>query len=211
LRFRYIYRLLEAFSRNSIQIQSRFLTVFLGDSITDFWKTEGKGTWDVHYGPIGATNRGVSGDLTSNTIARINEEGIIDNLEAKVAVLLIGTNDLSWGVGEDEIISNIGIIVALIRDKMNPGVKILVLGILPRAPAETHEKARLLNLRIAAELANNNASDVTFLDMDQKFAHRAGYVYPELYTTDYLHLGPAGYVMWAVTMNPILFPLLESP
>lgn len=151
-------------------------------------------------------NTGKSGDLTSNTIQRINDEGIIDSLNSELAVLKIGTNDLSWGVSDQEIVANIGIIINLIKQK-NSGVKILLLGILPRAPAEIHLRARTVNSQIASYA---NANDVWFLDMNDAFSHNLGMVYPELYWDDYLHINSAGYVRWAETMNPLFFAILNG-
>lgn len=71
--------------------QTFYSLVFLGDSITDFWKQNGWQPWAEFYEPLGAVNTGVAGDLTTSTIDRITNNGIIDNLNSRLAVLLIGT------------------------------------------------------------------------------------------------------------------------
>ncbi|CAG7832389.1 unnamed protein product [Allacma fusca] len=70
--------------------------VFIGDSITDWWRHDGRSVWDQYYEHLGAVNIGVAGDITQQTIDRIIG-GSIDSFDARVVVLLIGTNDLARG------------------------------------------------------------------------------------------------------------------
>ena len=96
--------------------------MFIGDSITNFWAQNGWQQWAEFYEPVGAVNTGVPGDLTTNTIQRITEMGIIDGLNSKLAVLMIGTNDLAWGgLTEAQTSGNTGTIINLIRQKV-PGM-----------------------------------------------------------------------------------------
>jgi lysophospholipase L1-like esterase len=181
--------------------------VFLGDSITDWWKNDGRATWDQFYEPLGSVNTGVAGDRTTTIIDRINNQGIIDNLNAYMAVLKIGTNDLSGNVPEQTVADNINTIISLIKSK-NPGVKILLLGILPRGGSEIHSRIQTVNSLIA-RYANGN--DVFFLNMEAQFSTGLGQVVPQLYWDDQLHLSSAGYVKWAETMNPVFDEILHSP
>ena len=92
-------------------------------------------------------NTGVAGDWTNTVINRINNEGIIDNLNAYLAVLKIGTNDLSADTPAQTVADNIQVIINLIKAK-NPGINILLLGIHPRGDSLdgiNHNRVRNVN------------------------------------------------------------------
>jgi len=180
--------------------------VFLGDSITDWWRNDGRQTWEQFYAALGSVNTGVAGDRTTTIIDRING-GMIDNLNAYMAVLKIGTNDLSGNVPVQTVADNIAVITGMIKQK-NPGVRILLLGILPRGGSEIHGRIKTVN-SIISQYADG--STVFYLDMEQQFSTGQGQVVPELYWDDQLHLSSAGYAMWAQTMNSLFFDILGRP
>src|SRR6185437_1869851 len=66
--------------------------LFMGDSITDFWRSRGKNVWQKFYGSRHAANFGISGDRTQHVLWRI-ENGELDGIDPKVIVLMIGTNN----------------------------------------------------------------------------------------------------------------------
>jgi lysophospholipase L1-like esterase len=65
--------------------------VFLGDSITDYWKLE-----DYFPGKP-YINRGIDGQTTSQMLVRFRQDVI--NLHPKVVVMLAGTNDIAGVTG----------------------------------------------------------------------------------------------------------------
>jgi lysophospholipase L1-like esterase len=68
--------------------------VFMGDSITDFWKIEGaKGSFPAK--PY--INRGISGQTTPQMVLRFRQDVIA--LKPKVVVILGGTNDIAGNTG----------------------------------------------------------------------------------------------------------------
>ena len=69
---------------------------FIGDSITQGWEGKGKAVWDEFYGDRRAINLGIGGDRTEHVIWRLTH-GNLANLTPKVAVLLIGTNNILEG------------------------------------------------------------------------------------------------------------------
>ncbi|CAL8088112.1 unnamed protein product [Orchesella dallaii] len=180
--------------------------VFLGDSITDWWKNDGKVVWDQYYEPLGAVNTGVAGWTTQNIIDGINN-GMIDNLNAYLAVLKIGTNDLARGVSEADVTANTGRILEMITAK-NPSARILLLGIMPRGDAEIHERIRRVN-QATRNFADNNR--IFFLDMEEQFSTGLGQVRQELFWDDRLHLSTQGYVVWAQTMDSLFTSVLNAP
>ena len=66
--------------------------LFLGDSITDFWRNRGSNVWNQYYAPRHAANFGISGDRTQHLLWRI-DHGELDGIHPKVVVLMIGTNN----------------------------------------------------------------------------------------------------------------------
>jgi lysophospholipase L1-like esterase len=71
--------------------------------------------------------------VTSQTIARIVDEGVLGGHNAKIAVVKIGTNDLgNVGTPVETVAANIRIILDAILERQ-AHVRILLLGILPRS------------------------------------------------------------------------------
>ena len=146
--------------------------VFIGDSITqNYEKTNPpdenfKPTWDAFYGSRNALNLGFSGDTTGNVLWRL-ENGELDGIAPKVAVILIGTNDTARIVTARETEAGIEEIVRFVHGK-SPTTKILLLGILPSrrwyAKTEADEQVNALLAKTYATAAN-----VTYLDIAAVF------------------------------------------
>ena len=66
--------------------------LFLGDSITDGWRSKGKAVWEAQYATRHAANFGIGGDRTQHVLWRM-EHGELDGIKPKVVVLMIGTNN----------------------------------------------------------------------------------------------------------------------
>ena len=64
----------------------------IGDSITHWWDKAGKKVWDQYYANRDAVNLAISGDRTEHVLWRL-ENGNIDGISPKLAVLMIGTNN----------------------------------------------------------------------------------------------------------------------
>ena len=78
--------------------------MFIGDSITQGWEGAGKDAWDKHYGKRNAVNLGIGGDRTQHVLWRL-DNGNIDGISPKLAVLMIGTNNSN---GNDNTAEEIG-------------------------------------------------------------------------------------------------------
>jgi lysophospholipase L1-like esterase len=180
--------------------------LFLGDSITDFWRTKGSNVWNQYYAPRHAANFGISGDRTQHVLWRI-ENGELDGIHPKVTVLMIGTNNSKSDSAED-ISKAIGMIIDEIHSKI-PDTKILLLAIFPRnTPKDTPE-----SLGTIAEVNNqiesyDNGDTVRFLDIGQKFLGPDGKVHKDI-MADYLHPTEKGYKIWAAAMEPTLDAMLK--
>lgn len=76
--------------------------LFLGDSITDFWRREqtdrqvgGKKIWDREFSGLRTANFGISGDRTQHVLWRL-QNGELEGIKPKVVVLMIGTNNTGF-------------------------------------------------------------------------------------------------------------------
>jgi lysophospholipase L1-like esterase len=105
--------------------------LFIGDSITQGWEGAGRETWEKFYGDRKAVNIGIGGDRTQHVLYRL-ENGNLEGVKPKAAVVMIGTNNSN---GEDntpgQIAEGIAAIVSKLRTTV-PDTKILLLGIFPR-------------------------------------------------------------------------------
>ena len=94
--------------------------------------------WQKYYGDRKAMNAGIGGDQTQHVLWRL-DNGNIDGIKPKLAVIMIGTNNSGTDSSED-IAAGIKAIVAKLREKL-PETKILLLGIFPAAQARRREAA----------------------------------------------------------------------
>jgi beta-glucosidase len=179
--------------------------IFIGDSITQGWEGAGKEAWAKHYGNRKAVNLGIGGDRTQHVLWRL-DNGNIDGIQPKLAVLMIGTNN-SNGMDNtaEEIGAGITAIVNKLREKL-PQTKVLVLAVFPRGekPNPQREKNAKAS-EIAAKLADNQ--NVFFLDIGNKFLTPDGTL-PREIMPDLLHLSPKGYEIWAEAIEPNVAQLM---
>jgi len=187
--------------------------LFLGDSITDGWDNDtkakdGRGPieiWNRHYAPRNAANFGIGGDRTQHVLWRI-ENGEIDGISPKVAMLMIGTNNVRDNTS-DEIAEGIETIVKTLRQKL-PTTKILLLAVFPRGekPNPMREKLTAVNERIAKL---DDGQMIKYLDIGAKFLNEDGTISKEI-MPDFLHLTREGYRIWADAVEPTLWSMLEE-
>jgi len=180
--------------------------VFIGDSITQGWEGAGKSVWAHYYSARGALNLGYGGDRTENVLWRF-DHGELDGLKAKVAVLMIGTNNTGHRKDSPEdIAAGVRKILDVLQQKL-PKTKILVLAIFPRSAAAT-DAPRVNNDKadkLIAGFADNKR--VFFLDINNKFLQPDGTLSKDI-MPDLLHPKGKGYEIWAEAMEPELSKML---
>lgn len=161
--------------------------VFLGDSITE------GGLWNEWFPGVQVKNRGISGDLSAGVRARLATAATND---PAAVFLLIGTNDLSQGADDHEIVENIR---QIIRSTLSaaPSTTLFLQSIMPRKPKLT-SRIRTLNAQLA-EVAS--ATGATWIDLWPALADANGAIRSE-YSLDALHLNGAGYVAWVEVLHP---------
>jgi len=167
--------------------------IFIGDSITQGWEGAGKEAWAKHYGSRNAVNLGIGGDRTQHVLWRL-DNGNIEGIKPKLAVIMIGTNNSGSNTSE-QIADGITAIVKKLREKL-PETKILLLGIFPRG-VDDNDAKRKVNAganEIVAKLADGKM--IEYRDIGPKFLDDKRVLSKEV-MPDLLHLTPAAYQTWA--------------
>jgi lysophospholipase L1-like esterase len=177
--------------------------LFLGDSITDGWRGGGKAVWEKNYAPLKAANFGIGGDRTQHVLWRM-QNGELDGIKPKLAVLMIGTNNLGSN-SDEEIVDGIKAIVAELH-KRTPETKLLLLGIFPRAmKADDPNRARIKHINSIIAGLDDGGKTINYLDIGDKFLEADGTL-PKSIMPDALHPNAKGYEIWA---DAIAMPVQE--
>jgi lysophospholipase L1-like esterase len=191
--------------------------LMIGDSITQNYEKANppyedfKPTWDRFYAPRRAVNLGISGDLTSSVLWRM-QNGEIDGIAPKAAVILIGTNDTLHGATAEQTEAGIDAIVKVVHEKL-PATKILLLGILPSHISDAKTTAdQEVNRYLARQYGKSPF--VTYLDIGDIFK-KDGRIRDELFYDSHLpnsrgslHPDSTGQRMMAEAIEPVLAKLM---
>ncbi len=191
-------------SMNARVAQGNVDMLLIGDSITHGWEGAGKAIWEKHYTPRNAVNLGIGGDRTQHVLWRL-ENGNIEGISPKLAVLMIGTNNAGSNTPE-EIADGVQAIVQKLRAEL-PEMKVLVLAIFSRGP-NNDDPRRKVNQganRIIAELADEKM--VFFQDINADFLEPDGTLTREM-MPDLLHPKEKGYTVWAEAIEPTVARLM---
>jgi beta-glucosidase len=177
---------------------------FVGDSITARWNGD---LWKKHWGAYRAVNMGIGGDRTQNVLWRL-ENGQLDGYEARVFVVMIGTNNC-WEKTADpaDVAAGVKAVVKLIQTKQ-PKAKILLMSILPTGekPNPGREKRAAVN----ALISKFAGGGVEYLDIGEKFLEPDKTISKEV-MGDFLHLAPKGYDIWAEAVAGKIKDIVKEP
>lgn len=180
--------------------------LFIGDSITDYWPRKGEWSW-LKFAPYNPANFGVGGERTEHVLWRM-QNGELDGINPKVAVLMIGTNNVGQCPDEDPAWAAAGVtkIVETIHEKL-PNTKLLLLGVFPRNKKDSvaRQKTEAIN-QIICKLEDGNKT--RYLDIGKVFLNDAGEI-PGDVMPDMLHPNAKGYDLWYAAMNPLLTEMLK--
>lgn len=179
--------------------------IFIGDSITQGWEGDGKEVWAKYYAHRNAVNLGIGGDRTQHVLWRL-DNGNLDGLKPKAAVVMIGTNNSN---GEDntpeQIVEGVTAIVKKLREKL-PQTKVLLVAIFPRSENFSAQRGKILQVnQVIHKLADGK--DVFWVDFGHRFVNRDGTIPREL-MPDYLHLTKKGYDIWAESIEQRLSQII---
>jgi lysophospholipase L1-like esterase len=188
--------------------------ILVGDSITHGWGGDpqpggpGQELWSKYFGGRNAVNMGFGWDKTQHVLWRF-EHGALDGIHPKVAVVMIGTNNIGSDSTAD-IAAGVTAIVDTLKAR-TPKTKVLLLAIFPRDQEATGPNRRLVSDVNAKIAPLGKRRGVTYLDLTSIFLEPNGTIAKET-MWDALHPTPSGYAKWASAMEPTLAKLLgERP
>ncbi len=179
--------------------------VFIGNSITD------GAEWSELFNDITIKNRGISGDFSAGILHRIND--IVKQNPRKI-FLLIGTNDLAWGISTDSVIKNILLTADWIKQE-SPSTQLFIQSVLPVSDVfkkfigHTNKTDSILKLNSRLK-KESEIHRYNYIDLHTFFCNKQGKLNVK-YTNDGLHLLAEGYILWKHLVFPYLYGIEEKP
>lgn len=183
--------------------------VFMGDSITHYW--------DIGEGVDTSTdilelkkkytilNCGYGGDQAQHLLWRVRN-GELDGYEARLGMLLIGTNNSGSGHLAAKTFEGIKEIVKVFHQKQ-PNAKLVLLKLFPRGTADSPANVR--NIEVNELIAAEKWDDfVKVVDLSSVFADAQGNTIPELFDDERLHMSDEGFARWRKAIEPIFEEML---
>jgi lysophospholipase L1-like esterase len=184
--------------------------LFMGDSITDFWRNEtganaGKSVQDKHFSQWKIANFGIAGDTTQGVLYRL-ADGEGTGFSPRAIMLMIGTNNTGRNTAA-EIAEGVGAVVLSLQ-KSFPQAKILLLGIFPRNNPGDPVRATIADInKSISKLHDGNR--VHYLDIGSVFLDASGNI-PADVMGDKLHPSTKGYELWANAVKEPLAKLMAK-
>ena len=177
----------------SMPLASRRL-VFIGDSITSSWDPT---LFGMFYGGRAPLLLGIGGDGTAGVLQRLPQEW--GPLRPKLAVVLIGTNNIPYSPPENVALGIAEIVRAIHRRSAD--TRILIVGILPRG-ATAAEPLRKTALRVNEMVARcADGRTVFFTDISRDLIDFSGNLSNQV-SYDFLHFTQVGYALIAASLEP---------
>ena len=134
--------------------------IFMGNSITEFWKVSDSVYFSKNY-----ISRGISGQTTPQMLVRFREDVI--NLKPAVVVILAGINDIAQNTGPEKLEDVFGNIVSMVQLAQVSHIKVVMSSVLPanhfpwRPSIDPTEKVIQLNKMIKDYAEQNH---IVYLD-----------------------------------------------
>jgi lysophospholipase L1-like esterase len=160
--------------------------VFMGDSITDFWRL------DESFPGKPYVNRGIGGQTTPQMLVRMYPDVI--ELKPAAMVVLAGTNDVARNTGPETAEMIQQNIMAMTELAQHHGIKVVLCSVLPvsdypflrsqNAPAAPTGAGRGGPPRVAAKMTDSHpAGDILKLNAWMKdYAAKVGAIYVDYFT-----------------------------
>jgi lysophospholipase L1-like esterase len=164
--------------------------VFMGNSITEFWKTRDGDFFTKNKSFI---DRGISGQTTPQMLVRFRDDVI--NLNPSVVVILAGTNDIAGNTGPTTLESIFGNIVSMAELAKANNIKVILCSVLPvydfpwSPGLEPAEKIVKLNTMLQSYANKNN---LVYVDYHSALADEKKGMKTE-YSPDGVHPNLEGY------------------
>lgn len=182
----------------------------LGDSITQAWGGGWDGApfnaaWQKYFGTLKTVNLGIGGDRVENILWRL-DHGALDGISPKVIVLMIGVNNAPLTLGNSVPVTAAAQGIKLCVENLRlrcPQSQIVLVKILPAFDPGKEVGAKVREINTALDSLNlDGDAHVRVLDLWGDFTNTDGTLRTTLYSDQHLHLGPAGYEMFAIKLKP---------
>ncbi len=160
-----LHRYAEADSNLSTPSAKATRVVFMGDSITDFWRL------NEYFTGREYVNRGISGQITGEMLGRMKAD-VLD-LHPKAVLFLAGTNDIARGVSVKTVENNLSMMADLCRAN---GIKPVFASI---TPVSDYHKAE--NPRNEMTKARPPATIVEINNWLREYCASHNYIYVDYY------------------------------
>lgn len=177
--------------------------VFLGDSLTDFYRTH------EFFIKSDIYNRGIASDTTDDIIKRL-EDNVL-SIKPRKIFIQIGTNDLGNNKSVDYIVNNIDIIIEKIKSAL-PETEINIISLYP-----VNVNAIALSRIIVGRRKNSDINEInkklislceskniTYIDVNSHLKDENGNLKKE-YTIEGLHISILGYSKITEILKPYVF------
>jgi len=190
----------------------------IGDSITQGWGGGWDGAplnaaWQKHFSDKKTVNLGIGGDRMEHLLWRL-DHGALDNASPKVIVLMIGVNNapLVQANGVPVTAAAHGIKLCLENLRLRcPQSQIVLVKILPAFDPSKEVGKQVVNINALLDTLKLDAdANIRVLDLWSDFTNAEGTLKSELYSDKHLHLGPAGYEVFAAKLKPVVEALLKK-
>lgn len=182
-----------------------YRALYLGDSITQLWDPR---IWQENMTPRGVLNAGVSGDRTEHLVWRL-DHGNLDGPPPKVAIVLIGTNDIGHGRSVEDAAEGIRAVLLKLRVR-EPATRILLLGLWPRGASPLDPlRRKIVAVNDLIQTCGDNKT-VFYADIGGVLTDSRGDLSRAI-SPDMLHFSAAGYTRIAPLLDRLLDPLLAMP
>jgi len=178
--------------------------VFLGDSITDFFRV------NEFFPGAYVINRGISWDTTDGVLRRLPES--VYELSPSKVFLLIGTNDLGDEKPVEYISDNIRKIISEIKQNC-PQTQIYLESVYPVSLSKDKKiKKIIVGKRNNTDISRLNDKlkilademGITYIDVYNRLVDGSGNIKTE-YTVEGLHLTIQGYSVVADVLRPYIY------
>ncbi len=185
--------------------------VLLGDFLTDDFRGHNKNTvgaiFAKAFGAYQPINLGQGGDYTQHVLWRI-EQGELDGYAPKVMMLMIGGTNGSNGDAPEQILAGVKAIITTARTRV-PGLKILLLPVLPWDANPGNRRARHQAINALLPQLNDGGKTVLYVDISGRFIDAEDRI-PKDLMPDGAHLSDLGYQLWADAVAEPLARLMQA-
>jgi lysophospholipase L1-like esterase len=172
--------------------------VFLGDSITEGWKTLAKDFPDFKV-----ANRGIGGDTTRGVLYRLNADVI--SLKPSAVVLLIGINDIGLNANPQDVADNLKSIIQALK-RFNPHMPVIVCKVMPSSTKQYRPADKIEQLNALVDEIVKNDPQCIRCDTWSIYANENGECKKDEFP-DLLHPNAIGYAKWVDALKPIFAQL----